>query len=89
MNNNKIRVSVSYNMNLCIFNSFLFQSISPGVVETDFFHAASFLEEGVKIGDNLPALRSEDISNAIIFLLTTDYHVNITEMTVKPVGEPF
>lgn len=72
-----------------MFNIFNFQSISPGVVETDFFHAASFIEKDMKIGDSLPALRSEDISNAIIFLLTTDYHVNITEMTVKPVGEPF
>ena len=71
------------------FYRLIFQSISPGIVETDFFHAATFLENDAKIGDVFPALRGEDISNAIVFLLTTDYHVNITEITVRPVGEPF
>lgn len=59
------------------------------MVETDFFHAAKFIPDEVKISDDIPALRSEDISNAILFLLSTDYHVNVTEITVKPVGESF
>jgi NADP+-dependent farnesol dehydrogenase len=63
--------------------------VSPGVVETDFFSAANFMPKGVLIGATLPALNATDISNAVLYLLTTPYHVNITEMTVKPVGEPF
>jgi NADP+-dependent farnesol dehydrogenase len=63
--------------------------VSPGVVETDFFAAAKIVAKGVSITSVLPALDSSDISNAVLYLLSTPYHVNITEMTVRPVGESF
>lgn len=34
-------------------------------------------------------LNSEDISQSILFLLQTPYNVNITQLTIKPVGEKF
>jgi NADP-dependent 3-hydroxy acid dehydrogenase YdfG len=58
-------------------------------VETDFFHSAKYIPDEVNISDAVPALKSEDISNAIMFLLSTDYRVNVTEITVRPVGESF
>lgn len=73
MKNNKIRVS----------------SVSPGVVETEFAHAGNYIEENQKISDILPALTAANVSEAVLFLLTTPYNVNITEMIIKPVGEPF
>lgn len=63
--------------------------MSPGVVETDFFQAANFFPGTVKIGSLLPALNPSDISDAVLFLLSTPYHVNVTEITVRPVGESF
>lgn len=35
----------------------------------------------------VPLLKSEDIAHAVMFLLSTDYTVNISELTIKPVGE--
>lgn len=63
--------------------------MSPGVVETDFFRVAKFLPEETKIGSLIPALSPSDISDAVLFLLSTPYHVNVTEITVRPVGENF
>ena len=58
--------------------------MSPGVVETDFFTAAKYLPEGQKMVDYMPALTPADISDAVLYLLSTPYHVNITEMTIRP-----
>ena len=47
------------------------------------------IKEGEKISDAIVALRAEDISHAVMYLLSTPYNMNVTEMTVKPVGEQF
>lgn len=65
------------------------QSVSPGVVETDFFRAGNYLPEDIKMGSFIAALSPSDISDAVLFLLSTPYHVNVTEITVRPVGENF
>ena len=39
--------------------------------------------------DHAPALDPSDISNVIMYLLQIPYHVNITEVTVRPVLEAF
>jgi NADP-dependent 3-hydroxy acid dehydrogenase YdfG len=66
-----------------------FQSLSPGVVQTDFFHAGKFLPEDIRMKDHAPTLDPSDISNVILYLLQLPYHVNITEVTVRPVLEAF
>ncbi|ALC49303.1 antdh [Drosophila busckii] len=56
-------------------------SISPGVVDTEI------------VPDNFRAafantmLRSEDISQAVLFAIATPPHMQIHEMIIKPVGE--
>ncbi|CAD7079074.1 unnamed protein product [Hermetia illucens] len=53
-------------------------SISPGLVDTEIISD--------KMRDK-PILQPEDISNAILFAISTPPHVQIHELTIKPVGE--
>jgi len=46
-------------------------------------------QESIKDLDNLPALKAQDISDGVIYALTTPPHVQVHELTIKPVGEPF
>lgn len=59
------------------------QSISPGLVRTEIIDA--------KMLDAMkwPELTSEDISQAVLYVLGTPPHVQIAELTIKPVGEIF
>lgn len=41
------------------------------------------------MGDYMPALTPSDVSDAVLYLLSTPYHVNITEMTIRPNLESF
>lgn len=56
------------------------QSICPGVTETDI------LPEGY---NTLPMLQPEDISAGIMYALATPPHVQVHQLTIKPIGEPF
>ena len=66
---------------LCIF-----QSVSPGSVATEIIQAGEF-DNAEDFFKNSPHLNSVDISQAILYLLSTPYNVNVTELTIKPVGE--
>lgn len=44
-------------------------------------------EELMKMFADTPFLKSEDVSDSVMFLLSTPYTVNISELTIKPVGE--
>ncbi|KAH8419764.1 hypothetical protein KR009_002293 [Drosophila setifemur] len=55
-------------------------SISPGLVDTDMVPQAY---------KSLPMLQAEDVANAIIYALATPPHVQVHELTIKPMGEPF
>lgn len=37
----------------------------------------------------LPMLQAEDVANAIMYALATPPHVQVHELTIKPMGEPF
>lgn len=39
--------------------------------------------------NNAPIMEQEDISEAIIYILGTHPRVQITELTIKPLGESF
>ncbi|KAJ2942897.1 hypothetical protein O0L34_g15086 [Tuta absoluta] len=55
-------------------------SISPGMVET--------LMTSESITDsNVPRLQPSDVADTIVYALSTPSHVNITELTVQPVGD--
>ncbi|XP_037935024.1 farnesol dehydrogenase-like [Teleopsis dalmanni] len=58
-------------------------SISPGLVSTEI--VPDMYKE--MMADRI--LQSEDISNAVLFAISTPPHVQIHELTIKPVGEMF
>ncbi|KAH8283255.1 hypothetical protein KR044_006641 [Drosophila immigrans] len=55
-------------------------SISPGLVDTELVPQAY---------KRLPMLQPEDVANAIMYALATPPHVQVHELTIKPMGEPF
>ncbi|XP_049299590.1 farnesol dehydrogenase-like [Anopheles funestus] len=57
-------------------------SISPGGVRTEIF-------EGVDVPEDMAMLESEDISEAVLYVIGTPPHVQVHELTIKPVGEVF
>lgn len=57
-------------------------SISPGLVKTEI------LDEIPSVS-HLPMLLPEDIANAVLYVLGTPPRVQIHELTIRPVGEPF
>ncbi|XP_012254449.2 farnesol dehydrogenase-like [Athalia rosae] len=54
-------------------------SVSPGPVETNFPKPAGS-------GESLPFLSPENIANAVAYVLSVPQHVQITELTIKPLG---
>lgn len=62
--------------------------MSPGVVKTDIFEAGGFGASG-PFGGKIAAIEAEDISNAVLYLLSTPYCVNVTELTIKHVSQRF
>ncbi|KAF2905348.1 hypothetical protein ILUMI_00831 [Ignelater luminosus] len=62
-------------------------SISPGGVNTEFVEAAGYAKSMKDLLDKAPLLASEDIADAIVYALSTPPHVQIHELTIKPVGE--
>ncbi|KAG5678337.1 hypothetical protein PVAND_008022 [Polypedilum vanderplanki] len=56
-------------------------SVSPGVVDTSFFHSSQMLPDNIEMRDVAPVLNPSDIADAVMYLLQVPYHVNITEMT--------
>lgn len=58
----------------------ILQSISPGLVDTELVPLDY---------KGLPMLQAEDVANAIMYVLSTPPHVQVHELTIKPLGEPF
>ena len=46
-------------------------------------------EERKKIFEARPILKSEDIADGVVYVLSTPEHVQVHELTIKPVGEPY
>jgi NADP-dependent 3-hydroxy acid dehydrogenase YdfG len=59
------------------------------VTATDIFEAGGFAPSAPNTYASLPAIKPEDVSNAVLYLLSTPYHVNVTELTVKHVSQRF
>jgi NADP-dependent 3-hydroxy acid dehydrogenase YdfG len=71
-------------------NAFNFQSLSPGYVDTEIGIASGFTSADAPAEfTSMPSLKSEDIAHSVMFLLSTGYDVNITELTIQPVGEKY
>lgn len=63
-------------------------SLSPGLVKTDIFEASNHPMSEV-VFKMMPYLNPEDISQGVLYILGTPPHVQVYELTLKPVGESF
>ncbi|XP_003384816.1 PREDICTED: dehydrogenase/reductase SDR family member 11-like [Amphimedon queenslandica] len=68
-------------------------SISPGIVKTEFFGRAiksDDIEKVVESTDdrvaNGPALRAEDIANAVVFAISAPPRMEVNEIIIRPTG---
>ncbi|KAF2895027.1 hypothetical protein ILUMI_11149 [Ignelater luminosus] len=64
-------------------------SISPGTVKTGLVIAGGNSSDTDinRFFDAAPSLEPRDIADAVVYVLSTPPHVQIQELTVKPVGE--
>jgi len=63
-------------------------SISPGIVKTGITAASGVPPDQVEeIFKTLPFLDCSDISQAVIYALSTKPHVQVHEIVIKPIGE--
>lgn len=60
--------------------------MSPGAVNTEIACAGDFIV-GAGSEDEKPKLLPDDVSQCVMFLLSTPFTVNVTDIIVKPVGE--
>ncbi|XP_065365870.1 farnesol dehydrogenase-like [Calliphora vicina] len=58
-------------------------SVSPGAVDTEI------VPDYMRVFFDGTILKSEDISQGVLYAISTPPHVQIHEMTIKPVGEMF
>lgn len=63
-------------------------NLSPGVVATEIFNESGFNNEEQLLG-KAHHLRPSDISAGVLYLLSTPFTVNVTEITIKPTMERF
>ncbi|XP_060524571.1 farnesol dehydrogenase-like [Cylas formicarius] len=64
-------------------------SVSPGLVDTEIIQTDFGEVMNGKGVDLTCRLRSEDIADAVVYALSTPPHVQVSEVTVQPVGEIF
>ncbi|KAK7864249.1 hypothetical protein R5R35_009515 [Gryllus longicercus] len=60
--------------------------VSPGVVKTNFFDAMSIAPEVIA---KQPHLLPEDVASAVLYAVAAPSHVQIHDVIIKPIGEPF
>lgn len=58
-------------------------NISPGLVDTEILLAGGFPNF-----DHLPRMKSEDIVDALIYILSTPSSVQVRDIVIEPVGMP-
>ena len=64
----------------------MFQSLSPGFVETKLFESSGYSEDFENSLFHTPVIRPEDIADTVLFILSTPYTINVTELTVEATG---
>lgn len=62
-------------------------SLSPGEVKTEMVEASGFQGNVEEYFNSVPALMPEDIAEGVIYVLSTNPRVNVTELTIRPTGE--
>jgi hypothetical protein len=56
---------------------FLFQSVSPGVVETEFIAATGIDLDPKQVYSSIPHLEAKDIADAVLYVLGVPPHVQV------------
>ncbi|XP_069683508.1 farnesol dehydrogenase-like [Periplaneta americana] len=64
-------------------------SVSPGAVTTEIAQASELAPEFKEMIKTIPHLESEDVADAVLYVLGVPPHVQIHELMIKPVGEAF
>lgn len=62
-------------------------SLSPGEVKTDMVESSGFQGSSTAYFNSVPLLLPEDVSDAVIYILSTPPRVNVTELMIRPTGE--
>lgn len=63
----------------------ILQSISPGTVRTNLIDPKIYEQASIEF----PALDAKDVAHAVLYVLGTPKHVEVSELRIKPVGEMF
>ncbi|KAJ3651596.1 hypothetical protein Zmor_017625 [Zophobas morio] len=65
-------------------------SVSPGFVATEMtLYNKNNTPERVEFLKSMPFLKAEDIADGIIYALSTPEHVQVHELTIRPLGEKY
>ncbi|XP_025837717.1 farnesol dehydrogenase-like [Agrilus planipennis] len=64
-------------------------SLSPGYVKTEFAEAGGLVIEPDSPFLKAEGLNAEDIANSVLYVLGTPPHVQIQELTIRPVGDQY
>jgi NADP+-dependent farnesol dehydrogenase len=62
-------------------------NLSPGAVRTEMVLAAGMTTDIDQVYQRIAHLSPENVSQTVMFLLQTPYNVNISQLTIQPVGE--
>lgn len=63
-----------------IGNNIRVTSINPGLTDTP-------LVRGLGVDDTMPIIQPEDVADAVLYIVGTPQNVQITDLTIKPLGE--
>ena len=63
--------------------------LSPGIVETEFWYRMQGTEAAKKFYGALRCLQGKDIADAVIYVLGTPPHVQVTELIINTTDVPF
>lgn len=68
--------------------TFILQGVSPGVVDTEF--KEGYPDDGTKAAmGSAPSLSAADVAEAVLYCLSTGPNVQIQDIIIRPLGEPF
>ncbi|KAG5668509.1 hypothetical protein PVAND_016448 [Polypedilum vanderplanki] len=61
-------------------------NLSPSSVNSNLWTAFGLTKEYM---ESVNFMKTDDVADAVVYLLSTPYNVNVTEMIIRPVGEKF
>ncbi|KAK9816310.1 hypothetical protein WJX74_009060 [Apatococcus lobatus] len=62
-------------------------SVSPGVVDTEFFNTARFGQAGESLADKMEALAPQDVAHAVVWALEAPPRMDVNDILVRPTAQ--